>query len=164
MSIDMQLQVTASLLRRGDLLDRLSNGLTLLGALFGLSLQKEVHPACRDVLCQHRLRLSHQEVDHQVAQRDTILRLRRSLAQRCQPFGLPHLDEASKIVSRLCVQVFLGAEVVRNGPQIHVGGLRQHAGRGAVKAMLAEDIQGRLQHFFARQGAFAVVGWVQICG
>ncbi|WP_460057086.1 hypothetical protein [Pseudomonas sp. S2_D06] len=37
MSIDMQLQVTASLLRRGDLLDRLSNGLTLLGALFGLS-------------------------------------------------------------------------------------------------------------------------------
>lgn len=37
MSIDMQLQVTASLLRRGDSLDRLSTGLTLLGALLGLS-------------------------------------------------------------------------------------------------------------------------------
>ncbi|MDD2101582.1 hypothetical protein [Pseudomonas putida] len=36
MSIDMQLQVTASLLRRGDSLDRLSSGLTLLGALLGL--------------------------------------------------------------------------------------------------------------------------------
>ncbi|KKX61251.1 MULTISPECIES: hypothetical protein [Pseudomonas] len=37
MSIDMQLQATANLLRRGDSLDRLSTGLTLLGALLGLS-------------------------------------------------------------------------------------------------------------------------------
>nr|NYU03233.1 hypothetical protein [Pseudomonas sp. SbOxS1] len=37
MPIDMQLQATASLLRRGDSLDRLSSGLTLLGALLGLS-------------------------------------------------------------------------------------------------------------------------------
>ncbi|VVP88630.1 hypothetical protein PS918_03006 [Pseudomonas fluorescens] len=36
MSIEMQLQVTASLLRRGESLDRLSTGLTLLGALLGL--------------------------------------------------------------------------------------------------------------------------------
>jgi hypothetical protein len=36
MSIDMQLLVTASLLRRGHSLDRLSTGLTLLGALLGL--------------------------------------------------------------------------------------------------------------------------------
>jgi hypothetical protein len=33
----MQLQATANLLRRGDSLDRLSTGLTLLGALLGLS-------------------------------------------------------------------------------------------------------------------------------
>jgi hypothetical protein len=33
----MQLHVTASLLRRGSSLDRLSSGLTLLGALLGLS-------------------------------------------------------------------------------------------------------------------------------
>ena len=37
MSIDMHLQVTASLLRRGGSLDRLSTGITLLGALLGLS-------------------------------------------------------------------------------------------------------------------------------
>lgn len=37
MSIEMQLQVTASLLRRGSSLDRLSTGLALLGALLGLS-------------------------------------------------------------------------------------------------------------------------------
>ncbi|NWL22364.1 hypothetical protein [Pseudomonas umsongensis] len=37
MSIDMQLQATTSLLRRGDSLDRLSSGFTLLGALLGLS-------------------------------------------------------------------------------------------------------------------------------
>lgn len=37
MSTDMQLQATASLLRRGGSLDRLSTGLTLLGALLGLS-------------------------------------------------------------------------------------------------------------------------------
>lgn len=37
MSIEMQLHVTASLLRRGRSLDRLSTGLALLGALLGLS-------------------------------------------------------------------------------------------------------------------------------
>lgn len=37
MSLEMQLQVTASLLRRGSSLDHLSTGLALLGALLGLS-------------------------------------------------------------------------------------------------------------------------------
>jgi hypothetical protein len=36
MSVDMELQVVASLLRRGRTLDQLSTGLTLLGASFGL--------------------------------------------------------------------------------------------------------------------------------
>ncbi|KAF1012595.1 MAG: hypothetical protein GAK32_00008 [Pseudomonas fluorescens] len=37
MPADMQLQVVASLLRRGRSLDQLSTGLTLLGVLFGLA-------------------------------------------------------------------------------------------------------------------------------
>lgn len=37
MASDMQLQATASLLRRGASLDHLSTGLTLLGAAFGMS-------------------------------------------------------------------------------------------------------------------------------
>ena len=36
MPVDMELQVVASLLRRGRALDQLSTGLTLLGVLFGL--------------------------------------------------------------------------------------------------------------------------------
>ena len=37
MPADMELQVVASLLRRGRSLDQLSTGLTLLGVLFGLA-------------------------------------------------------------------------------------------------------------------------------
>ena len=51
MSIDMQLQVTASLLRRGDSLDRLSTGLTLLGALLGLSQFILADPGGWDAAC-----------------------------------------------------------------------------------------------------------------
>lgn len=51
MSIDMQLQVTASLLRRGDSLDRLSTGLTLLGALLGLSQYVLSNPGVWGVTC-----------------------------------------------------------------------------------------------------------------
>jgi hypothetical protein len=47
----MQLQVTASLLRRGDLLDRLSTGFTLLGALLGLSQYVLTSPGFWGVTC-----------------------------------------------------------------------------------------------------------------
>jgi len=50
-SIDMQLQVTASLLRRGESLDRLSSGLTLLGALIGLSQYVVPGPGFWSPLC-----------------------------------------------------------------------------------------------------------------
>lgn len=55
MSIDMQLQVTASLLRRGDLLDRLSTGFTLLGALLGLSRYVLTSPGFWGVTCSSGL-------------------------------------------------------------------------------------------------------------
>ena len=55
MSIDMQLQVTASLLRRGDSLDRLSTGLTLLGALLGLSQYVLSNPGTWGVTCSSGL-------------------------------------------------------------------------------------------------------------
>ena len=41
MPADMQLQVVASLLRRGRSLDQLSTGLTLLGVLFGIEKKKK---------------------------------------------------------------------------------------------------------------------------
>ena len=48
MPADMQLQVVASLLRRGRSLDQLSTGLTLLGVLFGLAqlLMVSITPIC----------------------------------------------------------------------------------------------------------------------
>ena len=48
MPADMQLQVVASLLRRGRSLDQLSTGLTLLGVLFGLAqlLMASIAPIC----------------------------------------------------------------------------------------------------------------------
>jgi hypothetical protein len=48
MPADMELQVVASLLRRGRSLDQLSTGLTLLGVLFGLAqlLLASVAPIC----------------------------------------------------------------------------------------------------------------------
>ena len=48
MLADMQLQVVASLLRRGRSLDQLSTGLTLLGVLFGLAqlLMVSITPIC----------------------------------------------------------------------------------------------------------------------
>ena len=48
MPADMQLQVVASLLRRGRSLDQLSTGLTLLGVLFGLAqlLMVSIAPIC----------------------------------------------------------------------------------------------------------------------
>ena len=48
MPADMELQVVASLLRRGRSLDQLSTGLTLLGVLFGLAqlLMASVAPIC----------------------------------------------------------------------------------------------------------------------
>ena len=48
MPVDMELQVVASLLRRGRSLDQLSTGLTLLGVLFGLAqlLMASVAPIC----------------------------------------------------------------------------------------------------------------------
>ena len=48
MRADMELQVVASLLRRGRSLDQLSTGLTLLGVLFGLAqlLMATVTPIC----------------------------------------------------------------------------------------------------------------------
>ncbi|MNO63613.1 hypothetical protein D3C76_543220 [compost metagenome] len=51
MSIDMQLQATANLLRRGDSLDRLSTGLTLLGALLGLSQYLVPGPGLWSLVC-----------------------------------------------------------------------------------------------------------------
>lgn len=51
MSIDLQLQVTASLLRRGDSLDRLSTGFTLLGALLGLSQYVTESPGYWGLVC-----------------------------------------------------------------------------------------------------------------
>jgi hypothetical protein len=50
-STDLQLEVTASLLRRGDSLDRLSNGLTLLGALLGLSQYVTASPGYWGLIC-----------------------------------------------------------------------------------------------------------------
>jgi hypothetical protein len=50
-SIDLQLQVTASLLRRGDSLDRLSTGFTLLGALLGLSQYVTDSPGYWGLVC-----------------------------------------------------------------------------------------------------------------
>ncbi|MGE8065622.1 hypothetical protein [Pseudomonas sp. NPDC089569] len=55
MSIDMQLQVTASLLRRGDVLDRLSTGITLLGALLGLSHYVIASPGYAGLICASTL-------------------------------------------------------------------------------------------------------------
>ena len=48
MPADMELQVVASLLRRGRSLDQLSTGLTLLGVLFGLAqlLLASISPIC----------------------------------------------------------------------------------------------------------------------
>ena len=48
MPADMELQVVASLLRRGRSLDQLSTGLTLLGVLFGLAqlLMASITPIC----------------------------------------------------------------------------------------------------------------------
>ncbi|SDV08791.1 hypothetical protein [Pseudomonas mucidolens] len=48
MPADMELQVVASLLRRGRSLDQLSTGLTLLGVLFGLLqlLMSSITPIC----------------------------------------------------------------------------------------------------------------------
>ncbi|WP_110948364.1 hypothetical protein [Pseudomonas bohemica] len=48
MPADMELQVVASLLRRGRSLDQLSTGLTLLGVLFGLAqlLMASILPIC----------------------------------------------------------------------------------------------------------------------
>ncbi|WP_338488948.1 hypothetical protein VRB78_24955 [Pseudomonas trivialis] len=48
MPADMELQVVASLLRRGRSLDQLSTGLTLLGVLFGLAqvLMASISPIC----------------------------------------------------------------------------------------------------------------------
>ncbi|KAA0950609.1 MULTISPECIES: hypothetical protein [unclassified Pseudomonas] len=48
MPADMELQVVASLLRRGRSLDQLSTGLTLLGVLFGLAqlLMASITPVC----------------------------------------------------------------------------------------------------------------------
>lgn len=48
MPVDMELHVTASLLRRGRALDQLSTGLTLLGVLFGLAqlLMASITPLC----------------------------------------------------------------------------------------------------------------------
>ncbi|CAI8755502.1 hypothetical protein [Pseudomonas serbica] len=51
MSIDMQLQATANVLRRGDSLDRLSTGLTLLGALLGLSQYLVPGPGLWSLVC-----------------------------------------------------------------------------------------------------------------
>ncbi|MCP1420003.1 hypothetical protein J3D47_004246 [Pseudomonas laurylsulfativorans] len=55
MSVDMQLQVTASLLRRGDSLDRLSTGLSLLGALLGLCQYVLSNPGTWGVTCSSGL-------------------------------------------------------------------------------------------------------------
>ncbi|EJN31573.1 hypothetical protein PMI35_01426 [Pseudomonas sp. GM78] len=55
MSIDMQLQTTASLLRRGYSLDRLSCGLTLLGALLGLSQYITPGPGWWGLVCSSGL-------------------------------------------------------------------------------------------------------------
>lgn len=48
MPVDMELHVTASLLRQGRSLDQLSTGLTLLGVLFGLAqlLMTSIIPLC----------------------------------------------------------------------------------------------------------------------
>ena len=48
MPADMELQIVASLLRRGRSLDQLSTGLTLLGVLFGLAqlLMASITPIC----------------------------------------------------------------------------------------------------------------------
>ncbi len=48
MPADMELQVVASLLRRGRSLDQLSTGLTLVGVLFGLAqlLMASIAPIC----------------------------------------------------------------------------------------------------------------------
>ncbi|KTC36729.1 hypothetical protein AO260_26375, partial [Pseudomonas sp. ABAC21] len=48
MPADIELQVVASLLRRGRSLDQLSTGLTLLGVLFGLAqvLMASISPIC----------------------------------------------------------------------------------------------------------------------
>jgi hypothetical protein len=51
----MQLQATASLLRRGDSLDRLSSGLTLLGALLGLSQYVMTGPGLWGLACSSGL-------------------------------------------------------------------------------------------------------------
>lgn len=48
---EMQLQVTASLLRRGGSLDRLSTGLALLGALLGLSAYVMPGPGSWGLIC-----------------------------------------------------------------------------------------------------------------
>lgn len=51
MSTDMQLHATASLLRRGGSLDRLSTGLTLLGALLGLGQYVVASPGTWGLTC-----------------------------------------------------------------------------------------------------------------
>ncbi|WP_085722996.1 hypothetical protein [Pseudomonas sp. R37(2017)] len=57
MSIDMQLQAAASLLRCGGSLDRLSNGFTLLGALLGLSQYVVATPGSWPLVCSSGLLL-----------------------------------------------------------------------------------------------------------
>ncbi|WP_339544570.1 hypothetical protein [Pseudomonas sp. RA_35y_Pfl2_P32] len=51
MTTDMELHTTASLLRRGASLDQLSTGLTLVGALLGLSQYLLAGPGVGAVLC-----------------------------------------------------------------------------------------------------------------
>lgn len=58
MSIEMQLQVTASLLRQGGSLDRLSTGLTLLGALLGLGAYVMANPGFWGLTCASALLVS----------------------------------------------------------------------------------------------------------